>query len=138
MWQVTLLLLHLGAVYGQRWVLFGGYTDFEGQPGGGATAEVELLRLRQASKYEEKSEWCHRNLSVAPLALDGATVSEVSTFQYVQAVLAGGDKDHFTSSHHSAQLHRLLVCGGADEAYKIQVRHGPSSPFPGCLLLVAA
>jgi len=119
--MLLVVLLLAPPCLSQRWVLLGGYTGFEGELDAGATAQMELLRLRTASSYADELEWCQKNLSVTSKPLDGATISEVSSFKYIEATLANANnKDYFTSSHHSAQFHRLLVCGGADDKYKVE------------------
>jgi hypothetical protein len=109
----------------EKWVIMGGYTGIEGQ-GQEATAAVELLTLEDG-KYGDQSAWCQRNLSVAPLPLDGATINVIDTFGFYNSLDGNGDviadinpNTAFSGAHSIAQLNRVLVCGGADDNYEVQ------------------
>ena len=79
-----------------------------------ALSTVELLILDN-DQFKSTSAWCQRNMSDAPLPLDGATINIVDTFNYYNNM---GDK--FSGAHHSVQFHQVIVCGGADDKYVIQ------------------
>eukprot|EP00092_Neocalanus_flemingeri_P033170 GFUD01036072.1.p1 GENE.GFUD01036072.1~~GFUD01036072.1.p1 ORF type:complete len:565 (-),score=103.40 GFUD01036072.1:48-1742(-) len=104
----------------------GGYTGVEGQDQA-ATADVELLTLEDDAKFADPNAWCQRNMSMAPLPLDGATISVVNTFYYYNRLDGNGnviaelkENKQFSGAHNTAQLHRVIVCGGADHNYVIQ------------------
>jgi len=121
---LCLLLVHTRAAL-EQWVVMGGYTGIEGQDQE-ATAAVELLTLEDG-KFSDKSAWCQRNLSVAPLPLDGATINVIDIFNYYDRLDGTGNviadinpNTDFSGAHYTVQLNRVLVCGGADDKYAIQ------------------
>ena len=125
--QALVLVLYLVVVDAgvERWLVVGGYTGVEGQ-GQAATAGVELLTLTD-NLYEKSNAWCQRNMSTAPLPLDGATINVIDTFYYYNRLDGAGSvladikpNTDFSSAHYTVQLNRVLVCGGADDRYVIQ------------------
>jgi len=102
----------------KEWVIMGGYTGIEGQ-GQAATSSVELLAFDDDASFTNPNAWCQRNMSVAPLPLDGATINIVDTFSYYKQIVQQ-QNTKFSGAHHSAQLNRVIVCGGADDKYVIQ------------------
>ena len=96
--------------------MLGGYKGFEGDDGTSVRDEVELITLTNPEKFSNKSHWCQRSLPPSEVSLDGATVDMIDTFKYMEGL---EDDSKFSSAHNSFIFERILVCGGADNQYRI-------------------
>ena len=94
----------------------GGYKGFEGDDGTSVLDEVELITLSNPEKFSNKSHCCQRSLPPSEVSLDGATVDMIDTFKYMEGL---EDDSKFSSAHNSVIFERILVCGGADNQYRI-------------------
>lgn len=104
------------------WIFLGGYSGLEeGQER--ASGYTELLTLKgntaaqERAKYTDRFEWCAGNFSRAPIDLGGHIMAEVNVIDFVKSKV--GDVN-YESGHHTTQLHRMLVCGGAEDRYRVQ------------------
>ena len=109
MFLLLLSLLTQRHVLGSRWILFGGYTGFEGQPGTQPSDTVELLGINQEDQYQDPNTWCSASLASLPLELEGSTVVWVGTRKFSQL-----GNSSYSTAHHTTHFNGALLCGGAD------------------------
>ena len=112
-WQIFFLV---SLAESERWLLLGGYTGFEGEEGTAVRDEVELIELTEPDNFKRRSNWCQGVFPSSSDSLDGATIDMIDTFTYMEG-LEGDSK--FSSAHNSFIYERALVCGGADNYYRI-------------------
>ena len=77
---------------------------------------VEMLSIENESKKYNSSYWCQRDLSTAPVHMEGSIMTMVNMHDFVESHLRD---DSFTSPHNSVIQDRAIMCGGADTDYNI-------------------
>jgi hypothetical protein len=117
---LTALLLTLGLGQAGRWVFLGGYSGLEGgRARSSGIVETLDLELPEAAAMSDRFRWCSGNVSTLPIDIDGHTMSEVNVIEYVRNKVKNTNVN-FDAAHHTTQFHRILVCGGADNAYNVK------------------
>ena len=128
-WTVTCLFMIFSNVYGERWIIFGGYVNVEGGPDTKPLDSVELLTLDNegeqtqnhlhfiwktwSGRYSEANKWCSKPQASLPRPLDSAAVAWVDTWQFLDGMIAPGNiNTTFSSAHYSTAWARVLICGG--------------------------
>ena len=98
----------------------GGYNGWEGDGGGEAIADVELLTLMNINQPFSACSWCQKKMTPLPQPLDGTTFDYLPLSRFLDNRRLQGPG--FKKPHWSFTWDRFLLCGGADDNYEVQSR----------------
>ncbi|XP_023333241.1 uncharacterized protein LOC111705045 [Eurytemora carolleeae] len=116
-WAFCFFLLQ--GVTCKKWMLVGGLLGGDDATDAVPTNQVELLELQNEGQSDNPGQWCSLNLTSMNMALDGATINFIPTFNFVDYHQAN-NPGSVAFPYLDLLWEKALLCGGSNPVSQIQ------------------